>query len=207
MTVIGLTGGIATGKSTASQHLQSLGAVIIDADKLGHRVYEPGTPGFEKVVNAFGHDIVAPDGQIDRRVLGGKVFGAPGEMERLNAIAWPEIRRMAVADIAEARERDPEAIIVLEAAVLFEAGWEDLCDEVWAVTTKLKTALDRLQSRNRLTEAQAMARIDSQMSNKELQERADLRIDNSDDIEKFEKRVERQWKALQKRIPAGAARK
>jgi phosphopantetheine adenylyltransferase/dephospho-CoA kinase len=207
MTVIGLTGGIATGKSTASQHLQSLGAVIIDADKLGHRVYEPGTPGFQKVVNAFGHDIVAPDGQIDRRVLGGKVFGAPGEMERLNAIAWPEIRRMAVADIAEARERDPEAIIVLEAAVLFEAGWEDLCDEVWAVTTKLKTALDRLQSRNKLTEAQAMARIDSQMSNKELQERADLRIDNSDDIEKFEKRVVRQWKALQKRIPAGAARK
>ena len=128
-------------------------------------------------------------------------------MERLTAIAWPELRRMAVADIAEARARDPQAIIVLEAAVLFEAGWEDLCDVVWAVTTNLKTALDRLQSRNRLTEAQAMARIDSQMSNKELQERAHLRIDNSDDIEKFEKRVERQWKALQKRIPAGAARK
>jgi phosphopantetheine adenylyltransferase/dephospho-CoA kinase len=206
MTVIGLTGGIASGKSTASQLLQSLGAVIIDADKLGHRVYEPGTPGFQKVVNAFGHDIVTPDGQIDRRVLGGKVFGAPEEMDRLTAISWPEIRRMAIEEIAEARERDPEAIIVLEAAVLFEAGWEDLCDEVWAVTTKVSTAVERLQERNGLSEDQAMARIDSQMSNRERIERSDVRIDNSDDLEKFEKRIERQWKALQKRIPAGAAR-
>ena len=207
MTVIGLTGGIATGKSTASQLLQARGAVIIDADKLGHRVYEPDTRGFERVVNAFGHDIVKPDGQIDRRVLGGKVFGAPEEMDRLTAISWPEIRRMAIEDIAEARERDPEAIIVLEAAVLFEAGWQDLCDEVWTITTKLKTTIARLKTRNGLTAQQAVARIDSQMSNKERAALSDVKIDNSDDLEKFEKRIERQWRALQRRIPAGAARK
>ncbi len=207
MTVIGLTGGIASGKSTASQLLQTHGAIIIDADKLGHRVYEPGTQGFEKVVNAFGHDIVTPEGQIDRRVLGGKVFGAPEEMDRLTAISWPEIRRMAIEDIAEARARDPEAIMVLEAAVLFEAAWEDLCDEVWTISTKLKVAIARLQTRNGLTKEQALARIDAQMTNKDRAERSDVKIDNSDDFEKFEKRIERQWRALQKRIPAGAARK
>jgi dephospho-CoA kinase len=83
MTIIGLTGGIASGKSTASEHLQGLGALVVDADRLGHRVYEPGTPGFEQIVNAFGHDLVAEDGTIDRRILGGKVFGAPEEMKRL----------------------------------------------------------------------------------------------------------------------------
>lgn len=207
MTVIGLTGGIASGKSTASKLLQALGAVIIDADKLGHRVYEPGTTGFQKVVNAFGHDIVDKDGQIDRRILGGKVFGAPEEMDRLTAISWPEIRRMAIEEIADARARDRDAIIVLEAAVLFEAGWEDLCDEVWAVTTKVATAVERLRERNGLSEAQAMARIDSQMSNRERQERSDVRIDNSDDLEKFERRIERQWRALHKRIPVEAGRK
>src|SRR5262245_9392776 len=92
MTVIGLTGGIASGKSTVGEQLRVLGAVLIDADRVGHRSYEPGTPGFEKVVNAFGHDVVARDGTIDRRVLGGKVFGAPEELKRLNEIVWPEIR-------------------------------------------------------------------------------------------------------------------
>jgi phosphopantetheine adenylyltransferase/dephospho-CoA kinase len=95
MIVIGLTGGIASGKSTAAEQLRKLGGVIIDADRVGHRSYEPGTPGFEKVVNAFGHDTVGKDGLIDRRVLGGKVFGAPQELERLNAILWPEITAIA----------------------------------------------------------------------------------------------------------------
>ncbi|NIR62195.1 MAG: dephospho-CoA kinase, partial [Gammaproteobacteria bacterium] len=77
MITIGLTGGIASGKSTVAEALKALGAVVIDADRLGHRVYEPGSPGFQKIVNAFGHDVVAADGTINRRVLGGKVFGDP----------------------------------------------------------------------------------------------------------------------------------
>ncbi|MBT5774318.1 MAG: dephospho-CoA kinase, partial [Dehalococcoidia bacterium] len=104
MTIIGLTGGIASGKSTASERLKELGGLVVDADRLGHRVYDPGTPGFEKIVNAFGHDLVAEDGSIDRRILGGKVFGAPDEMKRLTDIAWPEIRRMAGEEFAKLRE-------------------------------------------------------------------------------------------------------
>jgi dephospho-CoA kinase len=199
MTVIGLTGGIASGKSTASDVLRELGAIVIDADRVGHRSYDPGTPGFQKVVNAFGHDIVGTDGYIDRRVLGGKVFGAPGEMERLNAIVWPEIRRLIQEEIAHIREREPETIIVLEAAVLIEAGWQDLCDEVWVVNTTMKAALERLRVRNGLNEDAAMARIQSQMSARERSEHADVKIDNSGSEEQLRSRIERAWKQLQKR--------
>jgi phosphopantetheine adenylyltransferase/dephospho-CoA kinase len=200
MTVIGLTGGIASGKSTASEHLRALGAILIDADRLGHRSYEPGTPGFEKVVNAFGHDIVGKDGTIDRRILGGKVFGAPEEMDRLNAIVWPEIRRLVAAELRELKRRDRNAIIVLEAAVLLEAGWQDLCDEVWVVTTTVKTAVERLSSRNGLSEEAAMARINSQMSVRERAEYADVKIDNSGTEEQLRGRIDRAWKALEKRL-------
>lgn len=200
MTVIGLTGGIASGKSTASDVLRGLGAVIIDADRVGHRSYEPGTPGFQKVVNAFGHDIVGSDGYIDRRVLGGKVFGAPGEMERLNAIVWPEIRRLISDEIEQISQRDPDAIIVLEAAVLIEAGWQDLCDEVWVINTTIKAAVERLKTRNGLSEEAAMARIQSQMSAKERAEHATVKIDNSGTEEQLRNRVERAWKQLQKRL-------
>jgi dephospho-CoA kinase len=205
MTVIGLTGGIASGKSTVAGVLQDLGAHIIDADRLGHRVYEPGTVGFQKVVNAFGHDIVARDGSIDRRVLGGKVFGAPDQMARLTDIVWPEIRKLAAREIDELRRKAPHDVVVLEAAVLLEAGWEDLVDEIWVVTTRVGTAVERLQTRSGLTEEQAMARIQAQMSNRGRLERADVRIDNSDSLEDLHRRVERQWKQLQKRIatPAG----
>ena len=101
MTVIGLTGGIASGKSTAANWLREAGALVIDADRVGHRVYEPGTPGFEAVVNEFGHDIVAADGTINRQLLGGKVFGRPDQMERLTNIVWPEIRRLAHEEVNE----------------------------------------------------------------------------------------------------------
>lgn len=200
MSVIGLTGGIASGKSTASDVLRELGAIVIDADRVGHRSYEPGTPGFQKVVNAFGHDLVGADGYIDRRVLGGKVFGAPEEMERLNAIVWPEIRRLIQEEISQIREREPETVIVLEAAVLIEAGWQDLCDEVWVINTTIKAAVERLRTRNGLTEDAAMARIQSQMSGRERAEHADVKIDNSGTEEQLRNRVERAWKQLQKRL-------
>ncbi len=205
MTIIGLTGGIASGKSTASERLKELGAAVVDADRLGHRVYDPGTPGFEKIVNAFGHDLVAEDGSIDRRILGGKVFGAPDEMKRLTDIAWPEIRRMAGEEFAKLREEDPGAVIVFEAAVLLEAEWQDLVDEVWVVTTKVETAIDRLKSRNGLAREAALARIDSQMTNKQRLEFADVKIDNSEDEDKLRSRIEYHWKRLLKRIAEPAS--
>lgn len=211
MTIIGLTGGIAAGKSTAAEILREFGATVIDADRLGHRSYEPGTPGFQKVVNAFGHDIVARDGTIDRRILGGKVFGAPGQLERLNAIVWPEIRSLIQDEVKQIRSQDTDSVIVLEAAVLLEAGWEDLCDEVWVVVTPVQTAVERLKERNGLSEDAAMARINAQMSNKERTDRADVKIENSSSEDQLRARVERAWKALVARTgrtrPAGKATK
>jgi len=199
-TIIGLTGGIASGKSTVADRLRDLGAVVVEGDQLGHRVYEPGTSGFEKVVNAFGHDIVAEDGTIDRRILGGKVFGAPEEMERLNGVMWPAIRELAEAEFKLIGAETPDAVIVFEAAVMLEAEWQDLVSEVWVVTTKQETAIDRLKSRNGLNREQALARIESQMSNRQRNEFADVKFDNSDTEQKLRSRVEYHWKRLLKRI-------
>lgn len=199
-TIIGLTGGIASGKSTVADRLRELGAVVVEGDQLGHRVYEPGTSGFEKVVNAFGHDIVAEDGTIDRRILGGKVFGAPEEMERLNGVMWPAIRELAEQEFASIAKEDPDAVIVFEAAVMIEAEWQDMVAEVWVVTTKQETAIERLKSRNGLNREQALARIESQMSNRQRNEYADVKFDNSDTEEKLRGKVEYHWKRLLKRI-------
>ncbi|MCC6238256.1 MAG: dephospho-CoA kinase [Dehalococcoidia bacterium] len=197
MIVIGLTGGIASGKSTAAEQLRQYGAHVIDADRLGHRVYEPGSPGFQKVVNEFGHDIVASDGSINRQALGGKVFGDPVQMKRLTDIAWPEIRRMAAEEIDAERTRGTIGVVVLEAAVLIEAEWIDLVDEVWVVYVRPEVARERLMARNNLSADQAQARIDSQLSNKERLAHADVKIDNSDTLDDLTKRVEARWKKLQ----------
>lgn len=204
MTVIGLTGGIASGKSTAAQLLGTMGAAIVDGDRLGHRVYEPGTPGFEKVVNAFGHDLVAADGTIDRRVLGGKVFGSPDERKRLEGIVWPEIRRLAIEEFKRLKKENKSRHIVFEAAVLIEANWMDLVDEVWVVSVRPEIAIERLRERNGLTAEQAQARLDSQLSNRERERHADVKIDNSEGLDQLQARVERAWKALQKRQPEPA---
>ncbi|MDA0270142.1 MAG: dephospho-CoA kinase [Chloroflexi bacterium] len=207
MSVIGLTGGIAAGKSTASEILREFGAVIIDADRLGHRSYEPGTSGFEKVVNHFGHDVVGKDGTIDRRILGGKVFGAPGELQRLNELIWPEIRTLIREEIAQIRTADKRTHIVLEAAVLIEAGWQDLCDEIWVVYTTTKTAVDRLRSRNGLTEDAALQRINSQMSTRDRLSHAQVKIDNSETEAQLRLRMEKAWKSFLGRQPKVAGAK
>ncbi|MEI7925045.1 MAG: dephospho-CoA kinase, partial [Chloroflexota bacterium] len=201
MTVIGLTGGIASGKSTAAEYLRGLGATLIDADRVGHRSYEPGTPGFEKVVNAFGHEIVGKDGVIDRRILGGKVFGNPAEQERLQNIVWPEIRRLISEELRDIKRRDKNQIVVLEAAVLIEAGWTDLCDELWVVTTTQPIALQRLMSRNALSEGAALARIHAQAGTRERALAiADVKIDNSGPEEQMRQRLDRAWKTLTNRL-------
>lgn len=199
-TIIGLTGGIASGKSTIADYLRDLGAVVVEGDQLGHRVYEPGSSGFEKVVNEFGHDIVAEDGTIDRRVLGGKVFGAPEEMERLNGVMWPAIRELAEQEFIAISEHDSEAVVIFEAAVMIEAGWQDLVDEVWIITTNKEIAIGRLEKRNGYSREQALARIDSQMSNSERREYGDVKFNNSEDEDKLRSRVEYHWKRLLKRI-------
>jgi dephospho-CoA kinase len=190
---IGLTGGIASGKSTAAGYLAQLGGHVIDADKLGHRVYEPGTGAFDRVVAGFGADVVGSDGRIDRKVLGARVFGAPERLKQLTDIVWPEIRRLAEAEMARLEREDPACIVVLEAAVLFEAGWEDAVDEVWAVVVSPEAAVQRAVARDGLAPGDVQRRIDAQLTNDERRRRADVVIDNSADAETLLARLDREW--------------
>ena len=207
MKVLGLTGGIASGKSAAAERLRELGATVLDADRYGHRAYERDTDGFRDVVNAFGQDIVGEDGEIDRRVLGGKVFGDPEQRNRLEAIVWPIIRQFASDEIAELREREPERVIVLEAAVLIEASWQDLADEVWVVHVPPEAARKRLMERNGLTEEQAQARIDSQITNQERLEHADVEIANEGSLDDFLGAIDEQWRRLGDRVAGGGSQR
>ena len=193
MRVIGLTGGIASGKSTAARHLETRGALMIDADKLGHRAYEPDTEAFRQVVQAFGDDIVGADGQIDRRTLGGKVFGNQGELDRLTGIVWPEIRKMALAEIDAARAEGKAKAVVLEAAVLLEAGWQDIVDEVWVVYAEREQAIARAMARDGLDEAAVANRIDAQMTNAERIEQGDAVFENATTAEELCNRLDERW--------------
>lgn len=190
---IGLTGGIASGKSTAARYLEQLGAHVIDADRLGHRAYEPETPAFAQVVATFGEQVVTADGSIDRKALGACVFGAPDKLKQLTDIVWPQIRRMAEAEMASVAAADPARVVVLEAAVLFEAGWEDAVGEVWAVVVAPEVACERACARDGLEPAAVQQRIDAQMSNDERRRRADVVIDNSGNPESLLARVDREW--------------
>ena len=191
--IIGLTGGIASGKSTAAAYLGEKGASVIDADKLGHQAYEPDTDAFAQVVAAFGPEVVGADGQIDRKVLGGKVFGDPAALDRLTGIIWPEIGRLALAEFEVARAARPDAPIVLEAAVMLEAGWEPMVDEVWVVIVEPDTAVARATARDGVEEEAVRKRIAAQLSNDERRAKADIVIDNSGDEAALLAQLDAQW--------------
>jgi len=178
---------------------------VIDADLLGHRTYEPGSETFVAVVRTFGEDLVAADGTIDRKLLGGRVFGKPDELKKLTDIVWPGIRKLASEELGEFEVAGNE-LAVLEAAVLFEAGWEDLCDEIWVVVVEPDLAVERLAARNGLAPDAAKARIASQLSNAERIARADVVIENNRDLEALEASILQAWVALQERLQAAAGR-
>ena len=205
MHVIGLTGGIASGKSTVAQFFREREVSVLDADLLGHRTYDPGTDTFAAVVAAFGDALVAADGTIDRRVLGAKVFGKPEELKRLTDIVWPGIRKLASESLSEL-ETAGNSLAVLEAAVMFEAGWEDLTDEIWVVVVEPELAVTRLEARNGLEPEAARARIASQLSNAERTARANVVIENNGDLEALDVRVRDAWEQLQQRLRTAAGR-
>jgi dephospho-CoA kinase len=194
--VIGLTGGIASGKSTVSARLAALGAAIVDADGVGHRVIAPGGAGYEPVVAAFGREIVAADGTIDRRKLGAKVFADPEALTRLNAISHPLMAKEMEREIGRLQglpaERRPP-LIVLDAAILLEAGWDRLCDAVWTVEVPPDTAIKRLMTRNGLSEDQARGRLAAQHSNAERAAKAERIISNTGSLAELETAVDAFW--------------
>jgi dephospho-CoA kinase len=195
MRVIGLTGGIAAGKSTITEALSAHGAVVIDADKVGHEAYLPGTETHRALVERFGQEIVGPNGEIDRRRLGAIVFADPAQRERLQEIVWPRMKDMMRSKLAALRAEGAQ-VVVIEAAVLIEAKWTDLVDEVWVVQVPEEVALARLMARNGLSAEDGRARIRSQLSNAERAAHAQVVIDNSGTIAEAQARVDAAWAAM-----------
>ncbi len=197
MKVIGLTGGIGSGKSTVSQFLAKLGAVILDADRVGHEALKPDTDIWREVVAAFGRQILTSSGDIDRAKLGEAVFGKPESLSRLNQIMHPRMYDMIKAQLEGYRRQGVE-VVVLEAPLLIEAGWTSLVDEVWVTVASESTVLRRLKERIGLSEPESLARIRSQLSSQERIKHADVVINNDGDLDELKARVEELWWRLQK---------
>lgn len=193
MLVIGLTGGIGTGKTEVSRLLEQLGATVINADQVGHEAYTPHSGAWQEVVKAFGEDILQESGEIDRRKLGGIVFADPERLTTLNGIMHPRM-----ADIVREKlgilETQGTDIAVVEAAVLFEAGWDALVGEVWTTESPVERVVERLQQRNGFAPEEIRKRIASQMPPEDRIRRADEVIRNDGELEDLETAVREVWK-------------
>ena len=192
MFVIGLTGGIGTGKTLVSNILEELGAAIVNADLLGHDVYKPDTEGWQEVVELFGDGVLTPDREVDRRKLGAIVFSDPEAMSKLNAITHPKIYRM-VEERVKQLDNQGTKVAVVEAALLIEAGWTPVANEIWVTTSFEEKVSDRLKSRNNLDEDAIRARIRSQMPQDERVTYADVVIDNNESLEELGKQIQQLW--------------
>ena len=198
MFVIGLTGGIGTGKSEVSRLLGELGAEVIEADKVAHEAYETGTPGWREVVEAFGEDVLDANGRIDRKRLGGIVFNDEQARERLNGIIHPIVRRLLEERIAR-HEREGARAVVVEVPLLVEAikqqsRWTQMLDEIWVVTAPEEQAVARVRARSGLDENAIRARIGSQATERERIEFANAVIDNGGSLEGLRREVTNLWR-------------
>ena len=176
--LIGLTGGIASGKSTVVQYLRQAGYSVIDADKLGHKVLEPGNPGYNKVVEKFGNEILNPDSTLNRPVLGRIVFGDPEKLKQLNEISHPIIEDMIQKEFKKLASVSIGGVVFLEAALLIEANWHKVCQLIWVVTLEPAVAINRLQERDGLSQTEAQSRFETQLASEERLTYADVVLQN-----------------------------
>ena len=197
MKVIGLTGGIGSGKSTVSRFLAELGAVILDADKVGHEALKPDTEIWRQVVATFGRQILTTGGDIDREQLGEMVFDNPESLVRLNRIMHPRMYEIVTARLDDYRRQGMD-VVVLEAPLLIEVGWTSSVDEVWVTIASEATVLSRLEAQKGLSPQQALTRIHSQLSSEERIRHADVVIDTDCDLDELRARVGELWQGLQR---------
>lgn len=199
MRVIGLTGGIASGKSTVAHILERLGVPVIDADRLSREVVEPGTPALAAIVAEFGADLLDQGGRLDRARLGSIVFGDPAARRRLERITHPAIGARADELLATYRHAG-EPVVVYMAPLLIEAGRAGLVDEIWVVYVDRETQTERLCQRDGLGPQEAGQRIDSQMPMEEKAARGRLVIDNRGTPAELERQVMEIWEREIRRV-------
>jgi dephospho-CoA kinase len=185
---LGLTGGIASGKSAVAAMLRDLGFVVLDADSLAHTLIEPGQPAYGEVVAEFGPDILEPNGRVDRRKLGALVFASPEKLRRLNAIVHPRVRDSLLAQVEELRRQGRQPVVFVEAALLVEAGYLPHLDGLVVAWCRPEQQIERLRARG-MSEEEARRRISAQMPAAEKLKHATHKIDCSGTIEATRKQV------------------
>lgn len=194
--LIGLTGGIASGKSLVAEELKRLGAHLIDADEIAREVVNPGLPAYKEIVKEFGEGILNPDKTINRKALGNIVFSNPKLRNRLEQITHPRILGEMDKRILAIQNKDPKAIIVIDAALLIEAGLHKKMDKMVVVYADEKTQIERLIKRDGLTADEAKNRISSQMPLQEKRRFADFVIENMEGKDKIKTEVKKIFKQL-----------
>jgi len=199
MKVIGLTGGIGSGKSTVARLLAEKGAVIVDLDRVGHEVLKKGSQAYGQAVGEFGENILKASGEIDRSELGRVVFNSHEALMRLNQIVHPAIDNIIKTEIKKYR-RQGVKVVVLEAAAMLEAGKTAQVDELWVTVVAEATALSRLKERSGYSEEDAKSRIQSQLSNEERIKQADVVINTDCTLDELKARVTGEWEKLLQRV-------
>jgi len=193
--VIGLTGGIGTGKSELSHILRDLGAVVIESDKVAHQSYEPGTTAHGLIVKLFGEDVLDGSGFIDRKSLGKIVFADTARRLKLEKIVWPATRELTLALLEKETVRGTR-VVVVEVPKLFESGWDKLADVVWTVEAPQSVVIQRVERRSGMSESDTKARIAAQFTRQERVDRADIVIENEATLEDLRNQVSKLWESI-----------
>lgn len=194
MLLVGLTGGIGSGKSTVAHLLEKRGAVVFDADLLAREAVAPGTPGHAAVIERFGADVLAPGGELDREALASIVFADPSARRDLEQIVHPEVRRL-FAEGSEAY-RDTDRVVVFSAPLLVESGMHTAFEILVVVSATVATQIERLMRQRGISEASIRARIDAQAPLEDKAAVADFIVDNEGTLDELESQVERLWNDL-----------
>ena len=197
---IGLTGSIATGKSTVTNMLKELGAFVIDCDKTARDVVAPGTRGLAKIEEVFGKDVVAADGSMDRVYIGDLVFRNPEMKKRLENILFPLIFEALDEELLRLEREGATPVVFLDMPLLYEVKYDSYVDEVWLVYVPFEVQLSRLMKRNGYTKEEALLRIHSQISVDKKKSLAQQVIDNSGTLENTKEQVRSLWERLQMRL-------
>ena len=195
MLIIGLTGGIGTGKSELSHILRDLGAVVIESDKVAHQSYEPGTTAHGLIVKLFGEDVLDGSGFIDRKSLGKIVFADTARRLELEKIVWPATRKLTLALLEKETVRGTR-VVVVEVPKLYESGWDKVADVVWTVEAPQSVVIQRVERRSGMSELDTKARIAAQFTRQERVDRADIVIENDATLEDLRNQISKLWESI-----------
>lgn len=198
MLIVGLTGGVASGKTAVSSVLREEGAYIIDADQIARELVQPHKPAWDEIIRAFGREILQEDGSIHRKKLADKIFTDPEQRKVLNQILHPRIKEEIDRQAKEIGQKDPEAIVVIDAPLLIELGMHHKMDRLIVVTSTQTQQMERLKKRDGRSPGEALKLFSSQILVEEKEKLADFVIRNEGSLEEMKKRAKRVFKELKR---------